>query len=357
MNKLTFRKFPEHSTVNSAGGNRRSAGSFFQNIFEFNHENKEDTFEYNDYKVKQPEYESKMHPISSIIEEEDEEEKESEMDLSYNSYPIINRKFIRRNYELPDTANVQAAAFQSVTRTRPPMQKSASISIDPSHRSSKNDLKQMPEICLKDLPVKVHSKFIQPVKYSYSDRYPCYTGPIPDSYGALSTKSKSYSHSQLRSAQHQSRILARTRRQDSIEEEWEQKSQKSHSSSSIKTSMSASKLADVEERVRVGTKSSHSYNTVHPIRRDSTRDSFEQQPPPPPQQPQLYHQPPQPQHYHQPLAQHYQQHHYPKHPQPYHPHPIYSVHSSQTNSNASIASRGSTGNRMMMNSTHYTSRR
>ena len=267
-----------------------SSGNFFQNIFEFNHDNKEDTFEYKDFNANVPDYESKSHPISSIIEEEEEEKDEAETDISYNSYPIINRKYIKRNYEM---VNIPVMNF-----SRKPMPKSVSnISIDPSSRSSsKSDFRQIQEICLHDLPFKVHPRFIQPVKYSHSDQYPCYSGSLPDTFPALTNKSRSYSHSHLRNAQ-QNRILLRTKRQDSIEEEWEQKSQKSHSSSSIKTSMSTPKLADSDDRVRATTKSSQSYNTVHPIRRE---ESFN----------------------------------------------MYSLPSSQANSNASITSRTSGGNRI-----------
>ncbi|XP_046917841.2 uncharacterized protein LOC124498168 [Dermatophagoides farinae] len=190
-----------------------SSDKFFQNIFEFNQEKYDnDSFEFNDLEQNQvSKFKAKLHAINSIIEEEEEE---SEFDISVHSYPNINRKNLRRNQR----------------KTKLPMKE--------------NDSKQSSqEICFKELPMKFHPKYVQPIKHSYSDQYPCYSDPMSYSFAMLSNKSRSFSHSHLRNVHNQnisSRMFSKNpRRQYSLDEvEWEppissRNSQESHSNPAL----------------------------------------------------------------------------------------------------------------------------
>lgn len=239
-------------TTQHSNGNK--SGRFFQNIFEFNQDKNEDTFEFNDFNNgNSADYERKLRSISSIIEEEDEEkgedDVESDRDLSFNSYPIVNQKYSRK-----ECNRGPLFSDKRIHTNRPNPISNMSTSAANIHSSSSGckvtkgpSKKQIQEIFLQDLPMKIHHKYIQPVKYSYSDRgYPCYSGPSVEISPNMGNKSRSFSHSQLRNPHNYVRNVPRNRmpqRQDSIEEEWEQKSDNSHSSISIKSSYSASKLA------------------------------------------------------------------------------------------------------------------
>ena len=237
----------------------KKSGNFFQNIFEFNHDHKEDTFEFKDFNVNVAEYEKKLRSISSIIEE-DEDKDESDKDISYNSYPIINRKYVKRNID----ANNRYIMEANNTNNTPRYNNQTSIVTGNKlfkqliDKNKNKFRKQIQEICLQDLPMKVHPKYIQPLKHSFSDRYPCYSGlAYSEMSNFLSTKSRSCSHSQLRNVHNYGREMERPRRQDSFDEDWEE-----NSHTSIRSSYSASKLTDSNDMVRNVSKSSMSYTST-----------------------------------------------------------------------------------------------
>lgn len=347
-------KDASNATGNSNSYPKPKMGNFFQNIFEFSQEHKEDTFEFKDFNSNVADYERKLRAncaINSIIEEEDEERDESEKDISYNSYPIINRKYFakQRSFEMIRPRTVEQSVSRSSHGSLTPTSSVSSRGTPPVGSDAlKSQRKKQPlqkqEIFLHDLPpstFKVHPKYIQPLKHSYSDRYPCYSGPHAPEIAPL-TKSRSYSHSQLRNAQNYTRLAPRPRtmppRQHSIEEEWDQKSQHSHSSMSIQSSMSAPKMADSNGKVRNTSKSSLSYNAMHPTTREEPQHQGV------PSMYQQAYQPPYQQPFQQQAYPTYHQHY--QHPQP----PHHFAASSKSNSNASIASRLSMGSRVTANS-------
>ncbi|XP_027203488.2 uncharacterized protein LOC113797330 [Dermatophagoides pteronyssinus] len=173
-----------------------SSNKFFENIFEFNQEKYDDSFEFNDLEQNQvSKFKAKLHAINSIIEEEEEE---SEFDISVHSYPNINRKIFRRNQR----------------KIKLPMKEK-----DAKHSSQ--------EICFQELPMKFHPKYVQPIKQLYSDQYPCNNDSMSDSFAKLSNKSRSFSHTHLRNVHNNnlsSRMFSKNpRRQYSVDEvEWEQ---------------------------------------------------------------------------------------------------------------------------------------
>lgn len=347
------------NSANNANNHTKSE-NFFNNIFEFNQEHKEDTIEFNnEFNANNTaDYERKLRSISSIIEEEDEEKDDSERSISYASYPIVNRKFMvkQRSFEITRSSladhSVSRSSHGSLTPTSvkstPPMGSDGQV----HHRKvAQRPLSQ--EIYLHDLPMKVHPKYIQPLKHSYSDRYPCYSNPPAEKVPGM-TKSRSYSHSQLRNAHNTVRTVFRPRmsppvRQDSIEEEWEQKSQHSHSSMSIQSSISAKvKSAEANGKGRNTSKSALSYSTSmhsNPNKEDHPVQSYSRYQ----SQAVPYHQPFQ-QHQHalpqQQLHPHQQQFQHPMQHQQQQQHP-FGTSSTKSNSNASIASRTSLGSGRM----------
>lgn len=362
--KLSFRESAKAVMRNSANNanNHTKSENFFNNIFEFNQEHKEDTIEFNnEFNANNTaDYERKLRSISSIIEEEDEEKDDSERSISYASYPIVNRKFMvkQRSFEIARSTladhSVSRSSHGSLTpnsvKSTPPTGSDGQIHRKVAQRP------QSQEIYLHDLPMKVHPKYIQPLKHSFSDRYPCYSNPAAEAVPGMS-KSRSYSHSQLRNAHnttvrtvfsHRPRMPPPVR-QDSIEEEWEQKSQHSHSSMSIQSSISAvPKSAETNGKGRNISKSALSYSTSmhsNPNKEDHQVQSYSR-----------YHSQAVP--YHQPFQQQ-QQHTLPQQHHP-HQHPMQQQHhhqfgTSSTKSNSNTSSRGSLGSGRMTATSNQTS--
>ncbi len=355
------------NSANIANSHTKSS-NFFNNICEFSQEAKEDTIEFNnEFNANNTaDYERKLRSISSIIEEEDEEKDDSERSISYASYPIVNRKFMvkQRSFEMTRSGladhSVSRSSHGSLTpvsaRSTPPMGSDGQL-----HRKAKAAQRpQSQEIYLHDLPMKVHPRYIQPLKHSYSDRYPCYSSTSAETTAPAMTKSRSYSHSQLRNAHNTVRtVFTRPKmpppRQDSIEEEWEQKSQHSHSSMSLQSSISAVKSADANYKGRNTSKSSLSYNPSMHLNTNKEDHHREQSYPLYQSQAASYHQPFQhqqqqqqqqqqqhQQHQHPPQQYSQQQQHHMQLPQQQH----HFSTSSKSNSNASITSRASLGSRV-----------
>lgn len=351
------------SSANNSNNHTKSE-NFFNNIFEFNQEHKEDTIEFNnEFNANNTaDYERKLRSISSIIEEEDEEKDDSERSISYASYPIVNRKFMvkQRSFEIARSSladhSVSRSSHGSLTPTSvkstPPMGSDGQI-----HRKVASHRPQSQEIYLHDLPMipmKVHPKYIQPLKHSYSDRYPCYSNSPADQTVPGMTKSRSYSHSQLRNAHNSTvRTVFRPRmpppvRQDSIEEEWEQKSQHSHSSMSLQSSISAVKSAETNGKGRNISKSALSYSTS--MHSNPNKEDHHQVQPYSRYQSQSvpYHQPFQPHQHTLPLQQHAPHQQQLQHQVQHHQqHQFGTSSSTKSNSNASITSKASLGSGRM----------
>lgn len=212
--------------------------NFFQNIFEFNREKNEDTFEFKEYNYQ-------MHPINSIIEEEDEEK--DDFENSVHSYPIESKKMVQKRLPLDKVALVNKL---SVNR--------AHLSALFSSKDRINKQQPQQEIFLQELPMTIHSKFIQPLKRFYShEQYSSCSEPIPNFYTPPLIKSKSLSHHHLHDPNYYPRLVGPVRQNST--EEWDQNSQ---SSISVKTNNSASRLVDevVRQRPLALSKSSMSYN-------------------------------------------------------------------------------------------------
>lgn len=207
-NKANTKNLTNSSNASTGTTARKTSKKFFQNIFEF-HREKDDTYEYCDYEFFNnnltTKFKGNVHAINSIIEEEEE----PEMDINVNSYPKINQKHLKRNVHKPKAYSLVRQHSQHEMVSNVPVKLC----------NEKNELNKSQEICFQELPMRFHSKYIQPIKHSYSDQYPCYTGPMSESFtNTLTNKSKSFSHSQLRNAHNTAKLFTNTKRQYSIEE-------------------------------------------------------------------------------------------------------------------------------------------